>query len=778
MFTQSLKNIIDEAYTYSITNEQKFILSENLLLSILNNKEVNEFLSSVNSSSIISIKKTMLESINSNSDVSENGNKNVIETFEFKRVIDNLKIHSRNSQQQSNEFDLLISFFKENDSLPKLILEQLGITENIVIEKAANYGRNGDPKPEVELEITSFPLNGEMGNMIEDLLTKLNPEMAKIMNRRTEMNPNHKQNTKENSGKPSFPVLEKFGINLNELAKDGKFDNLIGREEEINRIIQIISKKKKNNPLLLGESGVGKTAVIEGLTQRIVNGLVPDNMKDKIIFSVDTTALVAGTSFRGEFEKNMKMLIEEAKANPQIIMFVDEFHNLFGLGSASEKMDASNILKPYLARGEITVIGATTYEEGGKSIDKDKAMVRRFQKIDIDEPNIDDTFLILKGIKKSYEDFHDIKISDKILKEIVSLSDKHIFDKHFPDKAIDVIDEIGSSRKIKPKDKKTVTINEVVDVISKIAKSPISATNVSEKKMLNSLEKNIKSKLFGQDSAITPVVEQVFMHRAGLIESSKPIGSFLFAGPSGTGKTELARQLAKNLQMNLLRYDMGEYSEDVSVSKLFGSSSGYVGYEEGGILINDVIKNPSSVIVFDEIEKASPKVINSLLQILEEAEATSGNGTKASFQNSIIIFTSNAGAKSHVEKTMGFLNDDGKTKQELDIKSFFPPEFRNRLNEVVIFDSLGKKELSNIVNKFIKEIEVMLGDKNITINVSNEAKEWFGDNGYDVDLGARPMSRLINDNIKKQISKQIISGKIKKDATINVDLKDDEIIIS
>lgn len=766
MFTKELKTILEKAYGYSINNKQKYFVIENLLLASMEDDSIINFIEETSPDSVDAIKLFLKNYLDDEIEkVDTSRNVPPIETPAIKRIIESLRLNSKHNHQESNQFDLLSKFYYEDDSLAKQLLEDNEISHDLVKEIAYNFSRN-QVRNEYEIQIDP--------SSIADFLNLLSPHFK---NNNKKLHPyDAKSNNKENS--KDFPTLNKFGINLNELAKNGKFDNLIGREEEIQRVIQVISKKKKNNPLLLGEPGVGKTAIIEGMAQKIVKGEVPENIKNKIIFSIDTTSLVAGTSFRGEFEQNMKMLIEEAKSNKNIILFIDEFHNIFGLGSAGgDKMDASNILKPYLARGEISLIGATTFEEASKSIDKNKAMNRRFQKIDIDEPNKEETFMIVKGIKKSYEDFHDMKISNKILKDIVDLSDKYIFDKHFPDKAIDVIDEIGSHRKINFQNSKNVTSKEVHDIISKIANSPISANENNEKKMLKDLEKNIKSNLFGQDKSITPIVDQIFMHRSGLIDSSKPIGSFLFAGPSGTGKTELARQVAKNLDMKLLRYDMGEYSEEISVSKLFGSSSGYVGYEEGGLLINDVKKHPSSVIVFDEIEKANPKVINSLLQILEEAEGTSGNGTKVTFQNSIIIFTSNAGSKSHIEKTMGFLNDGGESKQVNDIKNFFTPEFRNRLNEVIIFDSLSKKDLINIVDKFIKNIEIMLEDKNIKIELNEEAKEWFAEKGYDESLGARPMSRLIDDKIKKEISKGILFGKIKKDSIIKVVCENNEIKI-
>ena len=788
-----IRKIINNLILSLKEKKRKEILIEDFFLYLLKDEDVILFLSN-NNINKENIEREILEFLKDKNNIFK---KNIFYEIKRKRQnIDNIDFvfstelvslivnlyllnKSFSNINIENIFDLILKL--ENDIKIKNILLDNGINQNILNNKIV-----------IEEFILKNILNKELmnksqfeNNFINSLNhifkknnnTNINFEYIMIdedLNQNNNINFDNKDydinddyNTKED-----YTSLYRFCDNMNNLYKDGKYDKLIERDNEIDRIIQILSRKKKNNPLLLGDAGVGKTAIIEGLVKRIEMKEVPKNIENINIFNLDLNALIAGTRYRGEFEENLQDLIDEIIVKDNVILFIDEIHNLSSLGG--EDGNAMEILKPYLARGEITIIGATTFEEVKYSIEKDKAIDRRFQKISILEPNLETTFKIIDGIKEIYEKHHNIIINDQNIKDIVSLSDRYILNRKFPDKAIDVIDELGANRKLSRKRNKSISYIEICETISKITKTPINPEKMN--KQIINLEKNIKKKLFGQSQAITPIINKIIMKNAGLIAKDKPIGTFLLFGTSGTGKTELGKQISKYMNMNLLRYDMSEYSEENSVAKLFGTSAGYIGYEDGGRLIEDVKKNPYSVIIFDEIEKANKKVINSLLQVLEEAEGTSGDGRKVNFQHTLILFTSNAGSKTHIEKTMGFNNIENKSKQTETINKIFSPEFRNRLDAIIEFNDLNKNDLFKIIDKYILEIEDLVKEKNIKLKITKKAKEWLSSKGYNKDMGARPLYRLIEKHIKLNISKEILLKNI-NNKVIKIELNKEELIL-
>ena len=577
-------------------------------------------------------------------------------------------------------------------------------------------------------------------------------------------------------------LLSQFTTNLNEQAEAGLIDPLIGRDSEIERVSQILIRRRKNNPLLTGETGVGKTAIAEGLAKLIIEGDVPEPMLGSTVYSLDMGALLAGTKYRGDFEKRLKNLINELVKVDKSILFIDEIHTIIGAGAASGGvMDASNLLKPLLSSGKLRCIGSTTYQEYRGIFEKDHALARRFQKIDVPEPTIDETFEILKGLKSRFEDHHDLKFTNPALRAAAELSNRHINDRFLPDKAIDVIDEAGAFQRLQPeyKRKKSVGLSDIELVISKIARIPAKSVSVSDKAQLADLSSNLKMVVFGQDEAIDSLSTSIKLARAGLREGSKPIGSFLFAGPTGVGKTEVCKQLANVLGIELIRFDMSEYMERHTVSRLIGAPPGYVGYDQGGLLTEAVTKQPHSVILLDEVEKAHPDVFNLLLQVMDHGTLTDNNGRKADFRNVILIMTTNAGAELMSRASIGFSIQDHTTDGMEAIKKMFTPEFRNRLDSIVQFGELSIDVIKTVVDKFLVQLQSQLDDKKVFIEIDDDARLWLAENGYDSKMGARPMDRLIQEKIKKPLAEEVLFGALaQKGGTAFVSVEDGELVVS
>ncbi len=648
-------------------------------------------------------------------------------TIGFQRVLQRTIKNAQSCDKKvADAGDLLASLMLEKDTVAVQLLEDEGITRLDIL----NYISHGITKDSV------------------------NKEFKTQKNDRTAISP-----------------LEQFTVNLIDKAKRSKIDPLIGREKEIERLIHALARRQKNNVVLVGEPGVGKTAIVEGLALKIHRGEVPDILKDASILSLDMGALIAGTQYRGDFEGRLKALLNELEKIRNVILFIDEIHTIVGAGATNgSSMDASNILKPALIHGNLRCIGATTYEEYRKYFEKDRALARRFQKIDINEPTIEETIAIIKGLKKHYERYHGVKYTERAIKTAVELSAKYINDRFLPDKAIDIIDESGAYVKLKIKDKKIVTEKIVKDIVSKIANIPSQNLLTSEIDKLQHLESELKKMIFGQDNAIDAIVRVIKRSRAGLGNPNKPIGAFLFTGPTGVGKTELAKSIAKLLCINFIRIDMSEYMEKHSVSRLIGAPPGYVGYDQGGLLTESIRKHPHSVLLLDEIEKAHPDVFNILLQVMDYGTLTDNYGKKADFRNVLIIMTSNITARDSETATIGFLNKNhGNSKNNQSIQKFFSPEFRNRLDAIINFNQLTEDTVLKIVDKFIDEIKQALKPKKININLTDSAKRWLAKKGFDSKYGARPLKRLIDIEVADVITEYLLTGKLTKGNTISID---------
>ncbi len=572
--------------------------------------------------------------------------------------------------------------------------------------------------------------------------------------------------------------MESFATNLNEEALNGRIDPLVGRDVELERVIQVLCRRRKNNPLLVGESGVGKTAIAEGLAKRIIDKNVPEVVSECTIYSLDLGALVAGTKYRGDFEKRFKAVLNELKEDQGAILFIDEIHTIIGAGSASGGvMDASNLLKPLLASGQIKCMGSTTYQEFRGIFDKDRALSRRFQKVDVVEPDVDDTYRILKGLKTRFEDHYKIKYTDKALRTASELASKYINDRFMPDKAIDVIDEAGAAQQLQPpsKRKKSIGVGDVEQVVAKIARIPSSQVTTNDRAALKDLDANLKMAVFGQDEAIDQLATAIKLSRAGLKSGEKPIGSFLFAGPTGVGKTEVCKQLAHTMGVELLRYDMSEYMERHTVSRLIGAPPGYVGFDQGGLLTEAVTKHPHSVVLLDEIEKAHPEVFNLLLQIMDHGTLTDNNGRKADFRNVVLVMTSNAGAQEISRNSIGFSEQDNSSDGMEALKKIFSPEFRNRLDAIVQFSALSEEVVETIVDKFLTELQAQLDQQRVMLEVDESARRWLAKEGYDERMGARPMQRLIQEKVKKPLAEDLLFGDLVNGGTVHVTLEDGEL---
>jgi ATP-dependent Clp protease ATP-binding subunit ClpA len=672
-------------------------------------------------------------------------------TSGFQRVVHRAAIHVQSAgKSEVTGANVLIALFSERESHAVYFLQEQDLTRLDVV----NYISHGIMK------YNSLPQSLVPSNQPK-------PEEEKFID--------------DGSGgqkKSKTDALNQYCMNLNKRAEEGKIDILVGREEEIERTIQVLCRRNKNNPLFVGDPGVGKTAIAEGLALRIVRADVPDVLRKAIIFSLDMGALLAGTRYRGDFEERLKNVIREIEKLPGAILFIDEIHTIIGAGSTSGgALDACNLLKPALARGSFKCIGSTTYQEFRQFFEKDRALVRRFQKIDIKEPTVDSTIKILRGLKPYFEDHHSVRYTESALKAAAELSARFINDRKLPDKAIDVIDEAGAAQKLLPltKRRKTISERDVEAIVAKIARMPAKTVSIDDTRTLKDLEKNLKLVVFGQDKAVEHLVAAVKMSRAGLRELEKPIGCYLFTGPTGVGKTEVAKQLSQLMGMELIRFDMSEYMEKHAVAKLIGAPPGYVGFDQGGLLTDAVDKTPYSVVLLDEIEKAHPDIFNILLQVMDHGTLTDSNGKSVNFRNTILVMTSNVGAFEMSKAVIGF----GSSKREQDdneaMKRMFTPEFRNRLDANIPFEHLSKDVVLNVVNKFIFQLESQLSERHITISMTDEAREWLADNGYDEQFGARPLGRLIAEKIKRQLADEVLFGRLAKGGNVKIMVKENEL---
>lgn len=682
-------------------------------------------------------------------------------TAGFQRVIHRAAIHVQSSgKHEVTGANVLVALFSERDSHAVYFLQEQDITRLDVV----NYISHGIVKYHDHTKLSEIRRSFEPEDFEEPMRGSAGGSSAAPSRER------EKEKDKDN-----VDALTQYCVNLNKKAESGKTDILVGREQEVERTIQILCRRTKNNPLYVGEAGVGKTAIVEGLALRIVRGEVPEVLRSAIIFSLDLGSLLAGTRYRGDFEERMKSVIKEVEKMPGAVLFIDEIHTIIGAGSTSGgALDACNLLKPALARGQFRCIGSTTHKEYKNHIEKDRALARRFQTVDINEPSVENTVKILRGLKPYYEEHHQVRYTTAALRAAVELSARFITDRKLPDKAIDVIDEAGAAQMLLPgsKRRKTITNREVEEIIAKIARVPAKSLSSDDSQKLRDLEKNLKLTVFGQDRAVEALASAVKMSRAGLREEEKPIGNYLFTGPTGVGKTEVAQQLARNLGMELLRFDMSEYMEKHAVSRLIGSPPGYVGFEQGGLLTDAVDKQPYSVILLDEIEKAHQDIYNILLQVMDYGRLTDNNGKTVNFRNCIVIMTSNAGAAEISKAPLGFGREDRIGEDKEAINRAFTPEFRNRLDAIIGFDHLTQDVVLHVVNKFIFRLESQLADRNVTINLSDEARNWLAERGYDKANGARPLARLIAEKIKKPLADEVLFGKLAKGGSVKVNVED------
>ncbi|MES9843700.1 MAG: ATP-dependent Clp protease ATP-binding subunit ClpA [Candidatus Sedimenticola sp. PURPLELP] len=742
MLSKELEFTLNQAFKQAQARHHEFMSVEHLLLALLDNPTAAKVLRACGADTE-RLRKDIDEFLEETTPLLPNDSERETQpTLGFQRVLQRAVFHVQSSgNDEVTGANVLVAIFSEQESQAVYFLH----TQDIARLDLVNYISHGIPK-----------VNGESGD--ED-----------------EISPFH-DDDEGGQESASGNALEAFASNLNEQAKLGKIDPLIGRASEVERTIQILCRRRKNNPLLVGEAGVGKTAIAEGLAKMIVDGQVPDVLAENKIYSLDLGSLVAGTKYRGDFEKRLKAVLAELKKEPESILFIDEIHTIIGAGSASGGvMDASNLIKPVLASGELRCIGSTTYQEFRGIFEKDRALARRFQKIDVTEPTVEETYEILKGLKTRFEEHHEIRYSQKALKAAAELADRYINDRHLPDKAIDVIDEAGASVRLKPvsKRKKVLGVVDVENIVAKMARIPPKKVSVTDIESLKNLDRDLKLSVFGQDEAISTMAAAIRMNRSGLGSDQKPVGSFLFAGPTGVGKTEVTRQLAINLGVELIRFDMSEYMERHTVSRLIGAPPGYVGFDQGGLLTEQVTKHPHSVLLLDEIEKAHPDVFNLLLQVMDHGTLTDNNGRKADFRNVVIVMTTNAGADVMSRPSIGFTHQDHTSDGMEAINKFFSPEFRNRLDSIIQFNSLPPEVIKHVVEKFLFELEGQLEGKKVSLIIDAEAKAWLAEHGYDEKMGARPMARLIQEKIKKPLAEELLFGRLSDGGTVRVGVSDD-----
>ncbi len=748
MLSKDLEVTLNEAFRTAKSKRHEFMTVEHLLLALLDNAVAMDVLEKVGAE-VDRLRKDLIEHIDATTPLIPAGDvdRDTQPTLGFQRVLQRAVFHVQSSNKKEvTGGNVLVAIFSEQESQAVYFLKQ----QNIARIDVVNYIAHG---------ISKIP--GAEGE----------PEGGSGVEGDEELGEGQQQS-----------ALESFASNLNEQAKAGRIDPLVGRDQELERVIQVLCRRRKNNPLLVGESGVGKTAIAEGLAKRIVDGEVPEVVGDSTIYALDMGALLAGTKYRGDFEKRFKMVLAELKKDEGSILFIDEIHTIIGAGAASGGvMDASNLLKPLLTSGEIRCMGSTTYSEYRGIFDKDRALSRRFQKIDITEPDVNDTYQILKGLKSRFEDHYHLRYTDKALRAAAELADRYITDRFQPDKAIDVIDEAGAAQQLvaPSKRKKSIGATDVEQVVAKIARIPSNQVTTSDKVALKDLDQKLKMVVFGQDEAIDSLASAIKLSRAGLKSGEKPIGSFLFAGPTGVGKTEVCRQLANIMGVELLRYDMSEYMERHTVSRLIGAPPGYVGFDQGGLLTEAVTKHPHSVVLLDEIEKAHPEVFNLLLQVMDHGTLTDNNGRKADFRNVVLVMTTNAGAQEISRSSIGFAEQDHSTDGMEAIKKMFTPEFRNRIDAIVQFHSLGTDVIKTVVDKFLTELQAQLDDKKVTLEVDEEAREWLAREGYDEKMGARPMQRLIQEKIKRQLAEDVLFGNLSKGGgTVYVTVENGDLNVS
>jgi len=742
MLSKELEFSINLAFREARDRRHEFMTVEHLLLALLDNPAAAEVLRACGAN-LDRLKRDLQAFIKDSTPILAPGDPRETQpTLGFQRVLQRAVLHVQSSgNKEVTGANVLVAIFGEQESQAVYFLKQQDISRLDVV----NYISHG---------ISKVSEDNDMPPSASDEETAGEPQGAR--------------------------PLDSFATNLNDLARQGQIDPLIGRRVEIERTVQILCRRRKNNPLFVGEAGVGKTAIAEGLAKLIVDEQVPEILQNATIYSLDLGSLVAGTKYRGDFEKRLKAVLAQLRKERSAILFIDEIHTLIGAGAASGGvMDASNLIKPMLASGELKCIGSTTYQEYRGIFEKDRALARRFQKIDVPEPSIDETYQILRGLKSRFEDHHSVKYTNKALRAASELSARYINDRHLPDKAIDVIDEAGANQRLLPpsKRKKVVGVPEIETMIAKMARIPPKSVSNSDKDVLRNLERDLKLVVFGQDEAIGTLSNAIKMARAGLGNELKPIGSFLFAGPTGVGKTEVTRQLAKVMGIELIRFDMSEYMERHTVSRLIGAPPGYVGFDQGGLLTDAILKNPHAVLLLDEIEKAHPDVFNLLLQVMDHGTLTDNNGRKSDFRNVIIVMTTNAGAEQMDRTSIGFTSQDHSTDGLEAIKRMFTPEFRNRLDGIIQFKALDTDTIGHVVDKFVIELEAQLEAKGVTIEVDSVARQWLAQRGYDPKMGARPMARVIQENIKKVLAEELLFGRLANGGNVVIGVQDGELSV-
>ncbi|QIQ22471.1 ATP-dependent Clp protease ATP-binding subunit ClpA [Zophobihabitans entericus] len=737
MMNESLQSAISEAFNEANSFGYEYLTLEHLLISLLKDKSVEKTLTELDVD-FESLMNDLINYLEHNITYLPNDENIVTEpTMAFQRVIQRAALHVESSgKNQLDSLDVLVSILSEEECQAAYLLQQQGVDRFRLIQHISHNQAPVHARTSMQFDESDEPKSQNQS------------------------------------------ALDRYTTNLNLLAQDGKLDPLVGREQDIERVLQVLCRRRKNNPILVGEAGVGKTAIAEGLAWLIEQKKVPEIISNSVVYSFDMGALIAGTTYRGDFEKRFNELVTELEKQENCILFIDEIHMIIGAGAAGEsKVDTANLFKPLLSSGRIRVMGSTTYQEFSQVFEKDRALVRRFQKIDVLEPSISDTIKILNGLKSRYEEYHHVHYTAGALKNAVELSVKYLPTRFLPDKAIDLIDEAGAKNALLPvkKRKKTIGVAEIEAIIAKIARIPEVTVSVSDKTRLQQLPEQLKSAVFGQDKAIEVLCDAITLSRAGLGREQKPIGSFLFAGPTGVGKTEITLQLAKALNIELLRFDMSEYKEAHTVSRLIGSPPGYVGFEQGGLLTDAVIKKPHAVLLLDEIEKAHPDIFNLLLQIMDNGTLTDSNGRKADFRNVILVMTTNAGVQETVRKSIGFAAQDNSTDAMYEINRTFSPEFRNRLDNIIWFSHLTEKIVYQVASKFINELQTQLEAKQVELIISQNAIQWLAQKGYDKTMGARPMNRIIQEYVKKPLAGELLFGRLQQGGKVQIKLAKDKL---